>query len=206
MRIDAKVVDTELRNHVFGVLKDMGFARRKALKLWRDHEFFVDIVQFRHFNQYTADVIGTETFSVSIEMGVFFRSAADGIRKEGDRMLPDASDGYFRGSLVKRLTQSELKRRDIWHVNSDGSNLDAVIADAVGVVRTDVPEWFERVHDLNYMRELLQTGDPTMIDEHIFTLHGFGYLGSPRRQRVIAAVDEVLIKTKDRSDGNQTNG
>src|SRR5690606_16918632 len=100
---------------------------------------FVDIAQFRHLSSYNAEVIGTETFSVTIELGVFLKDTFREVRMDGVNPLPDASDGHFRGVIQKNLQQSELQRKDIWHIDQDGSNLNSVIADIKKVVQTDVP-------------------------------------------------------------------
>lgn len=196
MTVDAKVVDKALRMDVFGFLKEIGFTRRKGLKLWRDHEFFVDIIQFRHFSPYLADGLKTETFSVTIDLGVFFTNTSRKTKRNGDTPLPDAVDGHFRGNILKHLRQPELERRDIWHINPDGSNLDAVITDIENVVQKDVPAWFKRVHDLDVMREILETEGAEIVDDDIPILFGFGNPGSPNRLGTIAAVDDVLAKVK----------
>ena len=121
--MDTKTVAQELRKGIFKYLKDKGFSTRNGLKLWRSNKETVDVVRFHHFSKYKADVIGTKTFSLGIEVGVFLSFApVVSMDSMTNRLQPDVSDCHFWGSLVKTISQEELPRRDIWHLHEDNSN------------------------------------------------------------------------------------
>lgn len=193
MSVDAKMVDKALRSEVLGLLKEIGFTRRSGLKLWRHHEQFVDVIQFKHFSRYDAVVIGTETFSVAIELGLFLTNSPFTVKQEGDAALPYPYHCQFRGSLTKHLQQPELEVQSIWHVNSDGSNFSAVFADIRGVIERDAPAWFDRVRDLDAMRILVENENEEWVG-NIPKLWGFGRPGSRSRVETLQMIDDLLAK------------
>jgi hypothetical protein len=114
-------------------LEEAGFTDFTDRKAWRDSEYTVDHVTFRSFNAYTAGVMGCTSYSFSIEVGVYYRCFDLTLTR------PQDYDLTFRSILVKTIRQPFFRTewgpaRDeptIFHVLPDGSNLAALLADAM---------------------------------------------------------------------------
>lgn len=214
MTVDSKVVDRELRRVFWPALAEAGFTRRSGRRAWRDVDDAVQVVHVHSFNSYLASVLGSTTFSFSVELGVFLASIAElssMARYVRDRAQPRETDCHVRKVLTKGLDQSPgallaafgegpvpldygswIDRPDLWYVLPTGSNLETVVLDARDQLIANGLPWLERMSD---PREVLgalverrdQYGDRGVILE----MYG-GALESPGRWRSIGALAVAL--------------
>jgi hypothetical protein len=134
--VDGKAVGRAINDSIRPLLKDSGFTIHTGRKAWRPTEYTVDHVTFRSFNSYTAGALGCTTYSFTVEAGTFYRCF--------DPVLERPQDYHctFRAILGKTIQQPFFAtewgpaqdRPDVYYVLPDGSNLEAVVADARGVV------------------------------------------------------------------------
>lgn len=196
MFLTTKDVDRALRQEVFPHLKGIGFNRRKGLKLWRDNINSVDVIVFSHLSKYLAESVGTETLSLSIEVGRFLTNDVEReLRCERETIMPDPSDCHFRGNLLKTIQQDHLERRDIWHIGPSDIGLTEVMGDILKVIQASVPIWFDRVNDLHNLADFLQSNE-TEWEEGVMIFGGFGRPKSPVRLRILDLIHDLLSRAR----------
>jgi len=109
----------------------------------------VDLVTFRSYNSYTAGAMGCTTYSFTVEVGAFYRCFYPILER------PQDYDCTFRAVLGKTIQQAFFAtawgpaqdRPDVYYVLPDGSNLEAVVADAQGVVVQQGLTFLDRYND-----------------------------------------------------------
>jgi hypothetical protein len=131
-------------------------------------------------------VDGCTTFSLSLNLGVFFDELAGEVSTRPTK--PKDYECHFRSKLRKRITQANYARNDIWYVEPDGSNLLDVLSDARSVLMSEGMEWFYRISDLDSALDILLNED-----EHD-ALFGIGGRESPARKLLIERATRLLEK------------
>ena len=125
--------------------------------------------------------------SFTLEQGIFFKSFPSGHIMKFEHWLPEAYDGNMRIFHRRTLSQPSLKRRDIWLVELDGSNLSECIADAITILRSKGESWFiSNRADSEAIRTLLWDEDEG--DELGIPQTNYGRLGCPGRNHLIAYI------------------
>ena len=130
--MDGKAVGRALRQGVRPLLRDFGFATFTDRKAWRETEYTIDHVTFRSFSAYNAGVLGCTSYSVTVEVGVFYRCFNPELAR------PQDYDCTFRAILGKSVRQPFFATEwgpakdspSVLYVKSDGSNLDEVVNEA----------------------------------------------------------------------------
>lgn len=136
--VNQRLVTRALRQELRPQLRDAGFTTFTDRKAWREREHTIDHVALRSFSAYNAGVLGCTTYSLTVEVGVFYRCL------NSDLSLPQDYDCTFRAILGKSFPQpyfaTELgpakDRPDILYVRSDGSNLTDVVSEAKNLIHT----------------------------------------------------------------------
>lgn len=215
--IDSKVVDKALRARFWAALSEIGFDRRTGRTAWRDRTHCVQTVNIQSFNRYLADGLGCTTFSFGVNLGVFYPVVADSGplgRHIKDRSRPAEHFCQARFHMAKGLPQPDPEperpptppadprleprawrdRPDVWYVRTDGANLDEVVEDARGrVLAVGVP-WMDDLSDLHEARRRFLEAPGTVHAPGIVAEGYEGTLGSPARQRAVAALDDLLAR------------
>lgn len=185
--IAVREVGRRLKAEVIPLIRAQGFGTVRGKTFWRHGPALIDVIRLGHVTPHVAAVAGIVTASVQVEFGAQLKfGMAGSVRRRDGLPCPDPWDCLFRGAPQKTLAQPRLEQGDIWVVEADGSNLDAVIADIPRVIRDDAPAWFARVHDLTAMQRLLESEE-----EDGFRLWGFGRPGSPARRAAVVLVARV---------------
>lgn len=134
--MDGKVVGRALREEIRPLLREAGFTKFTDRKAWRETEHTIDHVAFNSFNAYNAEVLGCPSYSITVELGVFYRRFNPEISRPQDYQCT------FRATLGKTIHQpffaTELMtqhglsndRYEILYVKPDGSNLNEVVTEA----------------------------------------------------------------------------
>jgi hypothetical protein len=212
--MDSKVVDAALRRHVWPALKTVGFERRKGRTAWRDRGSAVQIVNIQSFNSYLASVLGSTTFSFSVNLGVFLESIAalsSMAQFVDDRARPRVEAGHARKALTKGVDQSLpallrdfneppapleygawIDRPDLWYVLPTGTNVDAVTIDACDRLIGDGLGWLDRMSESRELLGALLERPDQFGDRGVMLENYGGALGSPSRWRSIGALGVAL--------------
>lgn len=150
------------------------------------HIGFLDVKNAAYFNSNTASFI--------LNLGIFFNSG------ESSKPYPKEYEAHVRGTLLRDFYQKnpmelkgfsffnpERRRRDIWWVEKDGSNLDDLLAHASHVIKRNAFKWLDQYSNIEYVIKYLESkreksswqGGP----------FGFGAIGSPCRQNLIRMLE-----------------
>ena len=213
--IDSKAVDKALRARFWSALTEIGFDRRTGRTAWRDRPDCIQTINIQSFNRYLADQLACTPFSFSINLGVYYPIVAQAalfgpFAKDPGR--PAEHHCHARFHMAKGVSQPDPEperppippldprleprvwrdRPDVWYVRTDGANIEDVVDDAFEqVVHVGMP-WLERLADL---REARRTFLEVPNRNHAPGIVAEGYegaLGSPARQRAVAALDQLL--------------
>ena len=160
--ISSPNIDKVLRRYLSPILRESGFSKVNARKSWGWHGHCVWVLNVRAVGSYFSDVTGWPSMSVGVWTGVFY----DFIPFEGQsikvddrgRLIPEEWYCHMRSHLSCTLDQSaytkhlsnpaERKRKDIWWLERDGSNMiEAIENIALSFVDEGKP-WFEKHTDL----------------------------------------------------------
>lgn len=152
-----------------------------------------DIIRILHIdflNRRHAEYFNSNTASFTINLGVFFNF-------EGKiSFYPKEYEAHIRGHIIKDFRQTnpmdlkgfslfhpEKRRRDIWWVESDGSNLDYLLTNAGRLLKAKAVRWLDKYSDIDYVIYFLETKHGTEVWQE--GPWGLGSIGSPGRQNLI---------------------
>jgi hypothetical protein len=175
------LVNRILRECIWPLLKEHGFATFTQRTSWRHTADRIDVVDFRPVGADRAHVLGCTPFSFSINLGIFFLAippqfGPDSIKRRVNVLLPQESLCHFRHPLTKARLDAEGTRPDIWYIDPQGSNAMAVVQEAAtDLVQQAIP-WFARYSAPNTALHILLNDD-----ENFATVWGFGRNPSPIR-------------------------
>jgi hypothetical protein len=214
-KIDSDAVNRALRALVWPELGRLGFVRRTSRTAWRDSEAVIHVVNFQSFNRYLADLMGSTTFSFSVNLGVFYpeianisgmsaflrdpgrpqeshcqarKHLAKGIAQPGDPSQRDRPDP----DLDDAAPRPWRDRPDVWLVLADGSNIEEVVIDARDRLLADGIPWLERLSDLaEARRHFAEVPDSTLGPGMLAEDYG-GRVGSPKRLQSLGALSAAL--------------
>jgi hypothetical protein len=157
-----------LRKHVAPVLREAGFPKVDARHGWLWQGKVVRVFNIRAVGGYFSDVTGWPPGSVGVYLGSFYTFApvTGSVKLDSQqRPLPTESQCHMRAGLDCGIDQStklqsllnpaEKKRKDIWWVDYDGLNAEAVARDIANVLHEKGLPWFSRT--LNLQSALIDT-------------------------------------------------
>ena len=155
------IVNRMLRKHVTPILREAGFDKVDARNGWMWRNRVVCVFNIRAVGNYFSDVTGWPPGSVGVWLGAFYTFVPEKTSIKLDaqnRLLPAEYQCHMRRHLdcginpTQRLqalsNPAEQKRKDIWWVEPDGSNADAVASDIAHSLAEQGLPWFSRVMDL----------------------------------------------------------
>ena len=181
--MDSKAVNLAIRAEVRPLLTSAGFGRATARTFWRYQPDRVDVVNFQSFNSYNAGVLDVTTYSYALNLGCFllyvpnqYPNARGADRLAGDKPQPKEYECQMRGRLRRSYTDRACSDRQIWYIDSRGSNLDKALHDTRMALNRDGLPWFEQFSSPRAVYDILATAE-----EDMGKLWGFGRPGSPIR-------------------------
>jgi len=167
------------------VLRENGFSSFLTRNNWGWHEHSIWVLNINSVGNYFSQVTGWPPMSIVVNLGVYYdfipeefpEHIENRIKKNKvGRLIPKEYECHARASLLCTLDQSNLKknlsnpaetkRRDIWWVKPDGSNVEEVVTNikdsflngnvtSFGPYNEDISlsgvEWFRKLSDLEYV-------------------------------------------------------
>lgn len=182
--MDIKVVNKVINKNIWSFLKELGFIMFTSRSAWRFNQDTIEIINFQSFNSYLAEVLGCTTYSFTVNLAIYFTKIPDKfpkttIKEKNGFLLPEESDCDFRKCLVKGLIQEEIKRRDIWYIDTMGNNIELAMDDVKQMLISDGLKWFEKYSHMEAVLETLLNEE-----EDLNGTHGFGRENSPIRNYI----------------------
>jgi hypothetical protein len=157
IEFSSRQVNVEIKRKIWPMLRSAGFDKFNARNAWRHAPESISVVNFQSFSSYHAARHKCTSFSFCINLGVYYPCVHDTpwARKWPVlyRVRPSEPPEYgchARLHLEKRILQSEYPRLGIWYVHPNGSNLTAVIEDALGVILEVGSPWLEKFTNITY--------------------------------------------------------
>jgi hypothetical protein len=157
----SSIVDKALRLHVNPVLRKHAFDKIGPRKAWAWRESCILVFEIRTVGRYFSDVTDWPPGSICVWLGAYypFIPAAGNIKTDDEgRPLPAEVACHMRAHLSCRLDQSartkvlpnpkERERRNIWWIEPDGANAEAVAVDIAGALKDEGIPRFERWSEL----------------------------------------------------------
>ena len=148
--VDGRTVGKAIAASVRPLLRRAGFTEFTQRKAWRPTEHTVAAVNFRSFNSYLADGIGSTTHSFCVDVGLLYRAAyrerGPHVIRPGGRARPEVWETTFRWQLHKGIQQplfhpygraEASDRPDVWFVPADGEGLEVIVEDATRAFAAD---------------------------------------------------------------------
>ncbi len=189
--MDSKEVTKEINKVIRPTLRANGFDKFSGRTYWKYAHNRIDIINFLSFNSYNADVVGCTTFSFAVNLATYlnFIPSVSVIKEKNGLKRPLEYEGHFRTPLNKGIKQKELAREDIWFIDENGNNLNAIVLDCKNQIIEKAFNWFEQFDkNENILQILLK--EP----ENMKKLWGFGNFDSPRRNKFTAYKFDLAIE------------
>jgi len=174
------------------MLKEAGWTSFTSRTARRFFDSRVEVINFQSLNSYSASVFGCTTYSFSIRLGCFLRGIPYPVVKIKDGLLmPEEYSCHLRRTLLKKFSQPECERSEVFYVDSDGRYLATVTEAARDGIAKQAFEWFQRFSDMQEVLRTLLEDDETMDGTW-----GFGRITSPARHLCRGYVALSLGDTK----------
>jgi len=185
--MDSKGVNREIKKFIWPVLREAGFSKFTSRVAWRHTRDQIDIIEFRSFNKYNADVLGVTTFSFTVNLGTLLLYVPPQWppKVKAGLQLPSEAECNFRSSLMCSI-ESKHKDKSIWTIDPDGKNLAWCIQDVLSQLPQTLA-WFERLANRSEVLRILQEDDHRMPE-----MWGFGRNPSPIRSYLAGYVALAL--------------
>jgi hypothetical protein len=188
--MDSVSVTRHIKSRIVPALKSAEF-EGKGRTFWRRRPYAVNVVHFQSFSKYTADIIGCTTFSLTVNLGVYY-PCYHWIFPDPSRSpnQPSIWTCHALRQLAKTLPQPELARKDIWNIHEDGSNLNAVIQDVSDAMIQQGMPFFDEWSDVERALALFRSDKAE---------EGYrsGAPGSPARKKIIQALERQVDVIKN---------
>ncbi len=183
------IINKAFRKYLSSVVRDAGFQKVDARNGWAWQQDCVWVFNVRAVGRYFTDVTGWSPASVCASLGVFytFIPEAPNVKSEQDgKHLPTEYQCHMRSYLTRGLPQddylsalrnpAEQARRDLWWLEPDGSNAEAVAADIAETFRQFAIPWYARCTDLNSALAKIET-DHDCFSKYVLAAYVSGKLG-----------------------------
>lgn len=188
----------DLKNQIKSSLADccstIGFDVSKNPTFYNQLKDIVRIIHIDFLNVKNATYFNSNTTSFTINLGIYF------IFENQNNIYPKEYEAQIRGTLIKDFYQKnpmglkcfslfhpERRRRDIWWVEKDGSNLEALLAHASRIIKNKAMIWLDSFSDIEYAIKYLKTKKE--VESWKGGPFGFGVIGSPCRQNLINSIE-----------------
>lgn len=191
-----KDIKQEIENDLSPFISQVGFVFHDGA-WYSGNEDLIKVMQIQHFTIDLARFFKTNTATFNLNLGVYYKFITkinEGEFKNGkdEPLFPKAYECHIRRCLLrsfiqnppnKDLNQIDRRRRDIWYINEDASNLNVIIDEVKKVVASEGMRWFEQFSDLSFAFKHIKSGSEGNAWEG--KPFGLGARNSPIRRRYI---------------------
>jgi hypothetical protein len=167
--IGSPEINKVIRRILSPALRETGFMHVQTRNNWAWYDDVIWVLNIRAVGHYFSRVTGWPPMSVCVWIGTFytfFPLVSEIKHDRQGRLLPAEWLCQMRGHLSCTLDQADLKERlttwpekkrnDIWGIEPDGSNLEAVIGNIKMVYVVEGPKWFEQMSDLRQAFQMIE--------------------------------------------------
>ena len=197
----------EIKNKFIDILNPYRFNTTSDSTFHLHENELVKVIQIVHLRKVDANIIGTNTASFTINLGIFytFIPLEYEIRTSnvGGLLLPEEYQCHVRKILFRSIFQNVRvqKRRDIWFIESAGNNLDRIISFAQKEFVSQGFKWFNAFSNIEYVyRYLKGISIKYVIDEFISShssTFGIGRKNSLTRLKLLGHFAKKLGKLEE---------
>jgi hypothetical protein len=149
--MDSSLINKLLRSEVWPLLREQGFSQFESRNAFAYRGRFVNVVNFRSFNSYTAEVLGCTTYSFAVNIGTYVIGSLGehhiALDKSG-RLRPVEYQCSFRTELKKRTAVDGFARNDIFYIHPDGRTTHACFHEVRHLLQGVAQTWFLEHNDL----------------------------------------------------------
>lgn len=178
--IGSPEVNKIIRKILSPVLRANGFDKVKTRNNWGNHDPCIWVLNIR--------AVGVHSFpsmSIGVWLGIYYKFVSPDIPgrlhvktdKDG-KLLPEEWMCHVRNHLVLAdlnqtcytkhlLSSAEVNRKDLWWIEPDGSNLEAVINDIKLAFLTQGISWFNNYSNLEYAFDCIDFLAPNFMVEDV---------------------------------------
>lgn len=194
---------SHLRSEISGAIGEtaslLGMTRHEAFRFARRTPQAIQVAQLDFLDRRHASYFRSNTASFSVRIGLYFPGIQPDLNPTRPLTRPDEIPplhvSHLQRELKRTIEQSapgtdlspaDRLRRDIWWVEPDASNLDAVVSDAAAVFQSRAPQWYRRFSNRTLLRLVLLAW-PGWLD--IFGVpNNIGTVRSPYRRQLLRAL------------------
>lgn len=162
--IGSPEVNKVIREILSPVLKANGFSKVNTRNNWAWIDHSIWVLNITSVGKYFSDVTGWPPMSIHVDLGMYYNFIPmnnDRIKTdEGGRLFPKSHQCHLQGELHSTLDQmkymsslsnpAEQKRKDLWWIEPDGSNIEEVIKNVKQSFLTDGIDWFRKNTDVEH--------------------------------------------------------
>jgi hypothetical protein len=162
--IGSPEVNKIIRKTLSPVLKENGFTKVNTRHNWTWIDNSIWVMDITAVGRYFSDVTGWPPMSIHVDLGIYydFIPANDKyLKMDGQgKVLPKTHQCHLQGELYSTLNQlkymsnlsnpAEQKRKDLWWIEPDGSNIEEVIENVKQSFLTDGIDWFRKHTEIEH--------------------------------------------------------
>lgn len=149
------LLNKSLRRNLSPVLRDAGWDVADARNAFYRTPVLIGVLKLRSIGARISGASGFPSPSLVVEAGMYFHECIQGkirTNKRGDLEPQEYEcqrrlqlEGDYRNEKQKSLgNEAEQKRRDIWWIEPDGSNLEEVVKDIVVQIQRQGLPWLQQ--------------------------------------------------------------
>ena len=201
--IGSSEINKMIRKNLSPVLKESGFAKVSTRHNWAWMADCIWVLEITAVGKYFSDVTEWPSMSIHVDLGIYYNFIPineDGINVEKNGSLsPRSHQCHLQHQLLSRLDQdmymptlsnaAERKRKDLWWIEPNGSNLEEVIEDVKQTFLTEGMDWFMENTDINRAFHKIEM-EPNCLDKYFKARYFAEYLSLDSK----LAKYEVLCK------------
>lgn len=160
--IGSPEINKVIRKILTPVLKENGFNKVNTRHNWACIDHCIWVLDITAVGKYFSEVTGWSPMSIHVELGIYydFVPPENSDIKMGTKgeLLPKAHQCQLRNELYCSIDQAnytshlenpaEVDRKDIWWIETNGSNIDEVINDIKRSLLISGLDWFRKYTDL----------------------------------------------------------
>ncbi|MGA1871050.1 MAG: DUF4304 domain-containing protein [bacterium] len=183
-------IQNKIQNYIGQCLSNKGFDIDNTPTFYNLKDDIIRIIHISFLRRRDASYFNSNTASFNLNLGVNYNF------KNIKDFHPKEYESHIRGCLLKDFSQKnpmnlkgfplfhpERKRRDIWWVENNASNLEHLLANVSRIIDKNAIKWLDNFSDIAFTIRFLKKKKE--IDSWKGGPFGFGSIVSPYRLHLI---------------------